>query len=121
MTTQQVSVGIHVPSASVAPLDAGTAYSEFFRHVESLGLDAVWTEDRLFHSVNMLDPLMLLAWAAMNTQRIQLGTAVLVLNLRHAAVVARQISTFAAFSGRPARPGVSLGDAPTSTRVSAYP
>jgi hypothetical protein len=35
-----VSVGIHVPSASVAPLDSGEAYAEFFRQVEALGLDA---------------------------------------------------------------------------------
>ena len=120
MTTQQVSVGIHVPSASVAPLDAGTAYSEFFRHVESLGLDAVWTEDRLFHSVNMLDPLMLLAWAAMNTQRIQLGTSA------GAQPAPRSRSGTADFylqhlaGGRLAL-AFPWGDAPTSTRVSAYP
>ena len=34
-----VSVGIHVPSVSVAPLDSGEAYAEFFRQVEALGLD----------------------------------------------------------------------------------
>jgi alkanesulfonate monooxygenase SsuD/methylene tetrahydromethanopterin reductase-like flavin-dependent oxidoreductase (luciferase family) len=79
-----VSVGIHVPSASVAPLDSGEAYAEFFRQVEALGLDAVWTEDRIFHDANMLDPLMLLASAAASTRRIELGTAVLVVTLRAA-------------------------------------
>jgi alkanesulfonate monooxygenase SsuD/methylene tetrahydromethanopterin reductase-like flavin-dependent oxidoreductase (luciferase family) len=121
MTTQQVSVGIHVPSASVAPLGSGAAYSEFFRHVESLGLDAVWTEDRLFHSVNMLDPLMLLAWAAVNTQRIQLGTAVLVLNLRHVAVVARQISTLQHLAGGRLALGVSLGGRPNEYQSLGIP
>jgi hypothetical protein len=86
-------VGIHVPSASVAPLGSGEAYAAFFRQVEALGLDAVWTEDRIFHPANMLDSLTLLAWAAANTRRIRVGTAVMVLNLRHAAVVARQAST----------------------------
>ena len=64
-------------------LGSGAAYAEFFRQVETLGLDAVWTEDRIFHAANMLDPLMLLASAAASTRRIELGTAVLVLTLRN--------------------------------------
>jgi len=49
MTSKQVSVGIHVLSTSVALLGSGESYAEFFRQVEALGLDAVWTEDRLFY------------------------------------------------------------------------
>jgi alkanesulfonate monooxygenase SsuD/methylene tetrahydromethanopterin reductase-like flavin-dependent oxidoreductase (luciferase family) len=112
VTTKPVSVGIHVPSAAVAPLGSGEAYAEFFRQVEALGLDAVWTEDRLFHGANLLDSVMLLAWAAANTRRIQLGTAVMVLNLRHAAVVARQVSTLSHLSGGRLALGVSLGGRP---------
>jgi alkanesulfonate monooxygenase SsuD/methylene tetrahydromethanopterin reductase-like flavin-dependent oxidoreductase (luciferase family) len=110
--TKQVSVGIHVPSASVAQLGSGEVYTEFFRQVEALGLDAVWTEDRIFHSANLLDPVMLLAWAAASTRRIQLGTAVMVLNLRHAAVAARQASTIYHLSGGRLALGVSLGGRP---------
>jgi alkanesulfonate monooxygenase SsuD/methylene tetrahydromethanopterin reductase-like flavin-dependent oxidoreductase (luciferase family) len=112
MTTKPVSVGIHVPSASVAQLGSGAAYAEFFQQVEALGLDAIWTEDRIFHSANILDSVMLLAWAAANTQRIQLGTAVMVLNLRHAAVVARQATTLHHLSGGRLALGVSLGGRP---------
>lgn len=107
-----MSVGIHVPSSAVTPLGSGAAYAEFFRQVEALGLDAVWTEDRLFHAANMLDPLMLLASAAACTRRIQLGTAVLVLTLRNAAVVARQASTLHHLSGGRLALGVSLGGRP---------
>ena len=107
-----MSVGIHVPSASVAPLDSGEAYAEFFRQVEALGLDAVWTEDRIFHDANMLDPLMLLASAAVCTRRIELGTAVLVVTLRAAAVVARQVSTLQHLSGGRLALRVSLGGRP---------
>ncbi len=110
--TKPVSVGIHVPSSAVAPLGSGEDYAEFFRHVEALGLDAVWTEDRVFHAANMLDPLMLLGWAAACTRRIQLGTAVLVLTLRNAAVVARQVSTLHHLSGGRLALGVSLGGRP---------
>ncbi len=107
-----VSVGIHVPSSAVTPLASGEAYAEFFRQVEALGLDAVWTEDRIFHDANMLDPLMLLAAAAACTRRIELGTAVLVVTLRAAAVVARQVSTLHHLSGGRLALGVSLGGRP---------
>ena len=110
--TPRVSVGIHVPSSAVAPLGSGEAYTEFFRQVEALGLDAVWTEDRIFHAANMLDALILLASAAACTRRIELGTAVLVLTLRHAAVVARQVSTLHHLSGGRLALGVSLGGRP---------
>ena len=90
-------------------LGSGEAYGDFYRQVEALGLDAVWTEDRIFHAANMLDPLMLLAGAAASTRRIQLGTAVLVLTLRNVAVLARQVSTLHHLSGGRLALGVSLG------------
>jgi probable F420-dependent oxidoreductase len=101
-----------VPSAAVTALGSGEDYAEFFRQVEALGLDAVWTEDRIFHAANMLDPLMLLASAAACTRRIRLGTAVLVLTLRNAAVLARQVSTLHHLSGGRLALGVSLGGRP---------
>jgi len=110
--TKLVSVGIHVPTSAIAPLGSGEAYAEFFRQVEALGLDAVWIEDRVFHAANMLDPLMLLGSAAACTRRIQLGTAVLILTLRNAAVVARQVSTLHHLSGGRLALGVSLGGRP---------
>ncbi|MGH7347753.1 MAG: LLM class flavin-dependent oxidoreductase, partial [Candidatus Rokuibacteriota bacterium] len=116
-----VSVGIHVPSSAVVALDSGEAYAEFFRQVESLGLDAVWTEDRIFHAAHMLDPLMLLASAAACTRRIELGTAVLVVTLRGAAVVARQVSTLHHLSGGRLALGVSLGGRPEEYQALGVP
>ena len=121
MTSRQVSVGIHVPSASVTTLESGAAYREFFRQVEDLGLDAIWVEDCLFHKANMLDPLMLLSWAAASTRGVQLGTAVLVLNLRHATVVARQVSTLSHLSGGRLAVGVSLGGRPDEYQALGVP
>ena len=116
-----VSVGIHVPSSAVAALDSGEAYAEYFRQVEALGLDAVWTEDRIFHDASMLDPLMLLASAAACTRRIELGTAVLVVTLRAAAVVARQVSTLHHLAGGRVALGVSLGGRPEEYKAVGVP
>jgi len=105
----------------VGALGSGEAYAEFYRQVEALGLDAVWTEDRIFHAANMLDPLMLLAGAAASTRRIQLGTAVLVLTLRNAAVVARQVATLHHLSGGRLALGVSLGGRPEEYVAAGVP
>jgi alkanesulfonate monooxygenase SsuD/methylene tetrahydromethanopterin reductase-like flavin-dependent oxidoreductase (luciferase family) len=121
VTSKPVSIGIHVPSASVDPLDSGASYAEFFQQVEALGLDAVWTEDRLFHNAHLLDSLVLLAWAAANTRRLQLGTAVLLLNVRHAAVVARQVSTLQHLAGGRLALGVSLGGRPNEYEAVGVP
>jgi probable F420-dependent oxidoreductase len=110
--TPRVSVGIHVPTSAVGPLASGDAYTDFVCQVEAFGLDAIWTEDRIFHEANMLDPLVLLGAAAACTRRIQLGTAVLVLTLRQAAIVARQASTLQHLSGGRLALGVSLGGRP---------
>ena len=66
----------------------------------------------------MLDPLMLLASAAACTRR-ELGTAVLVVTLRAAAVVARQVSTLHPLAGGRVALRVSLGGRRKSTRRSA--
>ena len=104
-----VSVGIHVPSVAVAGLADGQAYADYFQAIEDLGLDAVWVEDRIFHPAPLADSLTLLTWAAASTRKIQLGTAVMMLNLRQAPVVARQISTLQHLSGGRVTLGISIG------------
>ncbi len=103
------SIGIHVPTVSVAGLDDGAAYRAFFREIENLGLDAIWLEDRIFHPAALADPVVMLSWAAANTEKVTLGTAVMVLNLRQAPVVARQVVTLQHLSGGRLVLGISLG------------
>src|SRR5438067_13096409 len=109
MPPQRVTVGIHVPAASSTGLSGGDAYAAFFRAVEASGLDSVWVEDRIFHRSHMLDSLELLTWAAANTKTVRVGTAVLLLNIRRTAIVARQASTLSHLSGGRLSLGVSLG------------
>lgn len=109
---RSLSIGLHVPSFSADALPSPADYSAFFRRAESLGFDAIWTEDRILHPAPMLDPLVLLAWAAASTERMLLGTAVMLLNLRRAAVVAREIATLQHLSDGRLAIGVSLGGRP---------
>ena len=116
-----ISIGIHVPSVSVSGLADGATYAEYFQLVEEIGLDAVWVEDRIFHPAHLADSLTLLTWAAANTVRIQLGTAVTVLNLRQAPVLARQIATLQHLSGGRITLGVSIGGRPNEYQALKIP
>ena len=112
MAPQQIKVGLHVPAAAAGKLPSAAEYIEFFQQAESMGFDALWTEDRVFHDANILEPLTLLSWAAASTERIQLGTAVLLLALRNAPALARQVSTLDYLSGGRLNLGISIGGRP---------
>jgi hypothetical protein len=84
--TRKLSVGLHAPSFSADELPSPAAYIEFSRHSEAMNFDTMWTEDRILHPVPMLDSMLLLGWAAAHTTHMTLGTAVMAVNLRRAAV-----------------------------------
>ena len=70
----------------------------FARHAEELGFDSLWITDhvvtaRRFYSVSWLDSLMTLAHVAAVTERVRLGTSILILPLRQPAVLAKELAT----------------------------
>jgi probable F420-dependent oxidoreductase len=70
----------------------------FARRVEELGFDSLWVTDHLlaarhFYSADFLEPLATLAVAAGATERVRLGTSVLVLPTRQPVVLAKELAT----------------------------
>jgi probable F420-dependent oxidoreductase len=71
------------------------------RRSEELGFDSLWVTDhvvvpepyREMFGPTVYDPLSVLAFLAAHTQRVKLGTAVLVIPYRNPVVVAKQLST----------------------------
>ena len=61
------------------------------RHCDRAGYDAVWVGDSIVAKPR-LEPLTTLAYVAATTERVRLGTAVLLPALRHPVVLAHQIS-----------------------------
>src|SRR5438132_14034976 len=61
------------------------------RHADAAGYDAVWVGDSIVAKPR-LEPLTTLAYIAGITDRVRLGTAVLLPALRHPAVLAHQIA-----------------------------
>ena len=74
-----------------APLITPDQVVSFARKCEAIGVDSMWTIDRIAY--DNLEPLTVLAAAAGTTQKIRLGTSVLLGNLRHPSHLAKVIAT----------------------------
>jgi probable F420-dependent oxidoreductase len=71
---------------------------DFAREVESLGFDSIWITDHLlaarqFYSVSFLEPLTTLSLVAGVTDRVKLGTSVMVMPIREPVLLAKQLAT----------------------------
>jgi probable F420-dependent oxidoreductase len=88
--------------------------TEFARVVEDLGFDSLFVTDHLlaakrFYSVSFLEPLTALAVAAGATQRVRLGTSILIMPLRHPVILAKELATLQFLSGNRVVLGAGVG------------
>ena len=102
-------LGILVPGGFGGTPPTLAEFSAFFRRAEELGYDSLWVIDRVFHPNSIIDPMALLTAAATVTERVRLGTAVLLFVLRNPVLVAKTTSTLDYLSGGRLTLGISLG------------
>ena len=76
-------IGILVPGSFAGTPPTLSEFTTFFHRADDLGLHSLWVIDRIFHNVNILDPMTLLTCAAAVTSRVRLGTSVLLFALRN--------------------------------------
>ena len=92
----KVKLGILLPTRGLLigdePSDSADGVIELARRVEAAGLDSVWVGDSLTAKPR-LEPLAILAAIATHTQRVRLGTAVLLAALRHPVLLAQTLAT----------------------------
>ena len=79
------------------------------RQVEALGFHGIWVTDAFARGKPTLDPLILLGALASQTSRIELGTCVVQIPLRHPVEHAHRVQTLNALSGGRFRFGVGSG------------
>src|SRR6266508_4510490 len=77
--------------------------------IEELGYDSAWTSEHIFFYFPTFDALTSLAAMAALTSRIRLGTAVLLLPLRPAALAAKEIASVDVISGGRLILGAGIG------------
>lgn len=71
---------------------------DFAREVENLGFESIFITDHLFaakqfYSVNFLEPISTLSAVASVTERVKLGTSVMVVPIREPVLLAKQLAT----------------------------
>jgi probable F420-dependent oxidoreductase len=102
--TEDVRVGVFLPTFSGPQGRSGGEIGAFARRAEELGFDSLWATDHLLHGslfyrAPWLDPLVSLAYAAAATARVRLGTSILVMPTRHPVLLAKELCTLQALSG----------------------
>lgn len=88
-----VTFGISVGSWPMAVPPSGDYLYRLAERVEALGYDGLWSGDHFVTQTPFLHSLSLLGAFAARTQRITLGTSVLILPLHNVAEVAKAVST----------------------------
>ena len=102
-----------------APLTKPENVVNFAKKCEAMGCHSMWTIDRIAY--DNLEPLTVLAAAAGATQKIRLGTSVLLGNLRHASLVAKIVSTLDFISNGRVTLGLGFGSRENDYRAVEIP
>ncbi len=107
--------GVFVPARFAGP----EQIVDLVKHAEALGYHAVWATDFVTPSAGFgvpdaeppswYEPLVTLAYAAARTERIKLGTGVIVLPYREPVILAKQVATLDRCSGGRLLLGCGLG------------
>lgn len=79
------------------------------RRAEELGFDSAWVQDQVASDVPLLESISLLSYAAAVTTKLRLGVSVIVLPIRNAPQLAKNVSTLDHMSNGRAILGVGLG------------
>lgn len=87
---------------------------DFAREVEDLGFDSIFITDHLlaakqFYSVSFLEPLVALSLVAGVTERVKLGTSVMVVPIREPVLLAKQLATLQFLSNNRFVLGAGIG------------
>ena len=112
--TMRLAVGI--PQTWTAGEIDRPKIRRFLERADALGFESAWVVEQVLGAIPSLDAVELLAWAAAVTERIRLGTAVLLTPLRNPVHLAKSLATVDQLSGGRLEVGVGMGG---STKV--YP
>jgi alkanesulfonate monooxygenase len=108
--------GLRIPSYAPPGLtyQDSRALLDYCRRIDELAYEDIWVIDHLLiskgvYGVSWLDSLATLAAASAVTERVGLGTAALVVPLRHPVTLAKEIASLHQLSGGRFRFGVAVG------------
>jgi len=105
----RLSVVTFLRPGSEAPRQTLERIAGYARRIEASGFPGIWVTDSVGRGRPTLDPLVALGALAAVTRRVELGTAVLQVSLRHPIELAHRVQSVQALSGGRLRLGVGSG------------
>ena len=108
----RVKLGVAIPQTVLQGPILIRAIREFLARAEALGFDSAWVVEQILGSIQSLEPVELLTYAAALTERLRLGSAVLLTALRSPVHTAKSLATLDHLSGGRLTVGVGLGGNP---------
>src|SRR6266436_6392063 len=112
-----VRLGVAIPQTILSGAFDARAVVKFLSRAEALGFESVWVVEQILGSIRSLEPVTLLTYAAACTERIRLGSAVLLTALRSPIHLAKSVATLDQLSGGRVDLGVGLGGHPRIYRA----
>lgn len=108
----RVTLGVAIPQTFPrGPVDT-RRMREFLQRAEALGFESAWVVEQVLGSAASLESVSTLAWAAAVTERLRLGSAVLLTALRSPVHLAKALATIDQLSHGRLIVGVGLGGNP---------
>jgi probable F420-dependent oxidoreductase len=107
-----VRIGVAIPQTILSGAFDARGLRGFLARAEALGFESAWVVEQILGSVKSLEPVTLLTYAAACTERIRLGSAVLLTALRSPVHLAKTLATLDHLSGGRIDVGVGLGGNP---------
>lgn len=121
--------GIRIPPPQMGPIGDPDFVIRYARLVEQMGFESIWVIDHALMCVeydstypykttgrtpipaeaNMPDPLVLMTWIAAATERLRIGTSMLILPQRHPIILAKAVATLDRYSKGRITLGVGVG------------
>ena len=110
--TSRVRLAVAIPQTFLSGSVDTKKIREYLTRAEALGFESAWVVEQVLGSIPSLEPIELLTYAAAVTERIRLGTAVLLTALRSPVHVAKSLATLDQLSHGRLIVGVGLGGNP---------
>jgi len=124
-----VKFGIRIPPPQMGPIGDPDFVIRYSKLVESLGFESIWVIDHALMCIaydstypykttgrtpipaeaNMPDPLVLMTWIAAATDRLRIGTSMLILPQRHPILLAKAVATLDRYAKGRVTLGVGVG------------
>ncbi len=107
--TARVDLAVAIPQTFAGRSIEPRLIRKYLARAEALGFHSAWVAEQILGSIPSLEPVELLTWAAAVTERIRLGTAVLLTALRSPVHLAKSLATLDHLSQGRLIVGVGLG------------